>query len=57
MIEKAAVSFRFSETAVDLLQKLSEYYGINATAVLELILRDQARKCKIQIKEESNEKT
>jgi len=40
---KLPTSFKFSQRSKDILDALSEFYGINRTAVLEMLIRDKAR--------------
>ncbi len=48
---KAATSMRLSAEARALLAALSERYGINQTAVMEMALRTQARQEGIKVQE------
>ncbi len=41
---KKATSFRLSEKATNLQQRLSDALGISLTAILELAIRDLAKK-------------
>lgn len=41
--KKGPTSFRFSEEGVSLLAKLAEHHGINQTALIEMLLRKEAR--------------
>lgn len=41
---KKATSFRLSERAMELLQRLSDALGVSLTAILELAIRELAKK-------------
>lgn len=43
-------TFRLSKEAKDLLEMLSRESGVSMTAVLELLIRDKARKVKRKVK-------
>jgi predicted transcriptional regulator len=42
--EKRSTTFRLSEEARDLLEQLAQRHGITQTAVLEMAIRDLARR-------------
>jgi hypothetical protein len=42
--KRAALSFRLSAIAADLLAKLAERAGISKTGILEMLIRQEARK-------------
>lgn len=41
--KKGPTSFRFSEEGTSLLARLAEHHGINQTALIEMLLRKEAR--------------
>lgn len=46
MTAQPHTSFRLSQEARDLLRQLAAHDGVSMTAVLELLIRDKARKVK-----------
>lgn len=46
--KKKATSFSISEVADELLGKLAEYHGIKRTAVIEMLIRAEARKLALE---------
>ena len=42
--KRKPTSFSLSEKAVDLIAKLAEHHGLNKTLLLEMIVREEARK-------------
>lgn len=47
-MNKAPTSFRLSADALDLLDQLSEKCGISKTAVIEILIRERAKKEGVQ---------
>ena len=41
---KPSTSFSLSEKALDLIAKLADHHGLNKTLVVEMIVREEARK-------------
>lgn len=42
--KRKPTSFSLSEKALDLIGKLAEYHGLNKTLVVEMVVREEARK-------------
>jgi len=47
-MKKKATSFRITEEAQRLLMKLAEKYGVSQTAMLELLIREKAKRDKVR---------
>ena len=43
-MSKGPTSFRLSSEGKDLLEKLAEKWGVNRTAMLEILIRERAKK-------------
>lgn len=41
--DRLPTSFRFAPRTIEIHEALASYYGINKTAVLEMLIRDRAR--------------
>jgi len=55
-MKKYPTSYRLSEQALRLLALIAEHKGVNQTDALELMIRDTAKRERIQVKESANDR-